>query len=217
MARKSVGSGAPASEWEVALSGFDDNGATGTVVFVSQNRPGIVLALTLVLDGTETVVGFEVRQQQPARSAEAAIGTRLLRSVLLGQLAHEAMQELRRRAHRAANPQFWRDDPAGEEQALLETLALQSVPLSHGRPGRRGYPLRHYAELAVQYEEWRLSGDRLATLAKQKHMSESALRAALGAARRKGLLTPAPPGRAGGSATEKARAILRAAAEKTST
>ena len=214
MARKSVGPDGPSNEWEVGGSGFDDNGATGTVVFLSAKRPGILLVLTLILDGTETVTRFEVRQQRTERRGEGSIGTRLLRSVSLGQLAHDGLQELRKRANRRTDPQFWRDDPAGRNQATLETLALYSVPLNHKRPGRRGHPREYYARLALEYEAWQQTGERFAVLAKRKHMSESALRAALGAARNKGLLTKAPPGRAGGNATEEAKTLLHLAANR---
>jgi hypothetical protein len=206
--RKSVGRDAPASEWEVVGSGFDDNGATGTVLFLSPKRSGIWLTLTLILDATESVTRFEVRQQYTERAGEIPIGTRLLRSVSLGHLAREGLKELRKRAERGTDPRF---DPAGRESALTTSLALHSKPAGHKRPGRRGHPPDHYARLAVEYEAWQRTGERLAVLAKQKHMSESALRAALNAARSKGLLTKAPPGRAGGSATAKAKAVLRTA------
>ncbi|MFJ4688261.1 hypothetical protein [Streptomyces sp. NPDC088789] len=209
MTQKSEGSGASSGEWNVAGSSFDDYGVTGSVFFISDSRPGIWLSLTLVLDGTETVTGVEIRLQHPERPADAAIGTRLLRSVPLGELAHEAMKELRDRADRAASPQF----AANQEQALLRALALRSKPIGHKRPGRRGRPPEYYARLAVEYERWRQTGDRLAVLARQENMSESALRAALNTARSKGFLTQAPRGRAGGSATEEAKAVLRTARE----
>lgn len=212
MTHKSVGSDAPSSEWTVAGSGFDDHGNTGSVYFISDGRPGICLSITLTLsDGTETIIGFEVRQLQPERPVEVAIGTRLLRSVHLGELAREATEELRRRADRAVGQGFWRNDPAAYERAMLKSLALHSFPSGPKRPGRRGHPPEYYARLAIAYEMWRQTGDRFAVLAKQKCMSESGLRAALGTARAKGFLTKAPSGRAGGVATEKAKAILRAA------
>lgn len=214
MTQKSVGSDTPSSGWDVAGSNFDDHRGTGTVFFVSEERPGLWLSLTLLLDGTETVTGFEVRQQHPERPVEVGISTRLLRSVPLGRLAHEATRELRNRADRAADPKLWRNDSAGWEQAMLTSLALHSVPQGHTRPGRRGHPLEYYAILAVEYEKWRQTGERFAILAKRHHMSESALRAALSTARRKGLLTNASPGRAGGIATEQAKTVLRAAAER---
>jgi hypothetical protein len=202
--RRSVGSGTRAGRWDVA--GAD--GAASTVVFICDERPGIWLALTLAPDGTETVTGFEIRDQHPERPAEVAIGARLLRSVPLGRLAHQALRKLQDGADRAADPQFWRDDPAGWEGAMENSLSLRSVTLGHKRPGPRGYPLEYYAKLAVEYEAWLKTGERLSVLAKRKCMSESALRAALGTARRKGLLTPTPRGRAGGHATDHAKALL---------
>ena len=194
----------------MAGSSFDENGATGSVFFFSDSRPGIWLSLTLRLDGTETVTGVEVRLKDPERPGDVAIGARLLRSLPVGELTHRAMKELLDRADRGA--QFAaRHDQASQERAMLMGLALRSVPLGHKRPGRRGRPREDYALLAVQYEEWQQTGDRLEVLARQRHMSESALRAALNKARSEGFLTPAPPGRAGGRATEEAKALLRAA------
>lgn len=218
VARKSVGSVTRSSDWEVAGSSFDDRGSTGSVFFISDERPGLWLSLTLVLDGrdvTERVVGFEVRRQHPEQPTESVLSARLLRSVTLGRLAREAMRELRNRADRAADPRFWRDDPAGQEQAILKALALRSESLGpRGRPGRRGHPDQYYARLAVDYEVWQRTGECLATLAKREHLSASALRAALGTARRRGLLTSAPPGRAGGKATEIAKVLLHATAKR---
>jgi hypothetical protein len=206
---KSGGSAAAVEGWTLAGSNFDDRGQVGSVFFTCPDRPGIWLSLTLVLDGTETVTAFEIHQQHPGAAADASIGTRLLRSVPLGELAAAAMRELSHRADRGTSPQFWSNDSAGYEQAMLKSLALRSTPLGHKRPGRRGRPDRYYAELAMEYEAWRQTGSRLATLARRRHMSESALRAALNTARTKELLSKAPAGTAGGVATDKAKAIIR--------
>lgn len=207
--RRSVGSAASIGEWEVAGPEAKDDGRTGTIYFFSTRRAGTYLAVTLPLDGSETVVGFEMWQQEQQGPAEAAISTRLLRSVPLGRLAHAALLELRRRANHGTDSRFWEGDSAGQGQAMLRSLALVSEPTGgHKRPGRRGHPDEHYARLAVDYEKWQQSGDRLAVMAARWFLSESALRAALGTARRKGFLTPALPGRAGGKATEKAKIVL---------
>lgn len=200
--------------WEIAGSGFNDHGSTGTVFFISAARPGVWLSVTLLLDGTETVTGFELRQQTPEERAETPIGARLIRSVPVGLLAHAAMLELRDRANRALDFESQSEDPVSWEQAMLRSLSLVSVPMGHKRPGRRGHPDQYYAQLAVEYEAWLQTDTPLATWAAQKSLSESALRAAVGTARRKALLTKAPPGRKGGTATEKAKVILRAAAQR---
>jgi hypothetical protein len=206
--RKSRGSAAVAGGWEVVGPDSDD-GRTGTVYFFSTRRPGLFLALTLQLDGSETVERFEVWRQHQTGPAQFDIGTRLLRSVPLGRLARAALLELRRRADHGTDPRFWQGDPAGQEQAMLQSLALRSEPIGgHTRPGRRGHPDDYYAQLAVDYQDWLRTGERLAGLAERHHMSESALRAALHTARRKDFLTPALRGRAGGTATDKARAVL---------
>ena len=79
------------------------------------------------------------------------------------------------------------------------------------RPGRPGRGDLFYARVAAAYDEWLDSGDRLGVLAERLHMSEPALRAVLGDARRKGMLTKAPPGRSGGRATDRAKRLLEEA------
>jgi hypothetical protein len=212
--QRSIGSAPAVGEWEVAGPESQSNDRTGTVYFFSTRRPGTFLAITLPLDGSENVVGFEVWQQEQERPT-GVVTTRLLRSVPLGRLASVALTELRRRANRSTATQRWGGDSAGQEHAVVRSLALLATPIGgHKRPGRRGHPDDYYARLALEYEEWQRSGDRLSVMAARRFLSEPALRASLGTARRKGFLTPAPPGRAGGSATEKAKRILGVSTER---
>lgn len=183
----------------------------GSVWFASEGSPGVRVVLTVLLDGT--VTGFEVHAAGTERASpypelessppadEVSIGTRLVRSVPVGDLAVIARAALRKEVEMwAQGSTSWVGD-----QAAVQARAL------HGdakRPGRRGRPARYFAALAVAYEQWQESGDRLAVLAEQLELTESALRAALNTARTKGFLTPAPPGRAGGVATGKAKQLL---------
>lgn len=81
-------------------------------------------------------------------------------------------------------------------------------------PGRAGRPDLFYAQLAREYVE--LLGGPVPVnkaLAKQRSYSETYTRSLVHEARRRGLLTLSPPGRAGGTLTEKARDLLRDADE----
>jgi hypothetical protein len=76
------------------------------------------------------------------------------------------------------------------------------------RPGRKGREDFEYAEIAALYVSKMGSGIEVAQVADELGFSTSAVRNFLWEARRRVLLTPAPPGRAGGSLTPKARALL---------
>ncbi len=78
------------------------------------------------------------------------------------------------------------------------------------RPGRRGRDDRAYAEIAALYVDEVLSGANGAVkrLAARLHYSPSQIRSVLYAARRRGLLTESPNGKAGGELTEKARRLI---------
>lgn len=80
------------------------------------------------------------------------------------------------------------------------------------RPGRRGRDERDYAEIAALYVDLLAAGDQtpVDTLAAKTYLSPSQLRNLLYEARRRGLLTKAAPGRAGGTLTDKARQLLEA-------
>jgi hypothetical protein len=75
------------------------------------------------------------------------------------------------------------------------------------RPGRGGRDDLWYAQLAAAYVAIG-SKTRVRDLAPRLHISESQLRNLLYETRRRGLLTSAPRGKAGGSLTEKAKELL---------
>ena len=187
--------------------------------------PGVLVVVTMGADGE--VVGFEAHAQGSERSwpldrgeqsvtvllpptepVDISITARLLRSVRLAALADLARSRL-------GVSLRWRPEEfeAFDEQTrdALGGRAIDSARLARQqaqRPGRRGRGDRYYAELAVAYEVWLDSGEPLRTLASEVHLSEPGLRTALATARRRGLLSPAPRGRAGGQATERAKALL---------
>lgn len=77
------------------------------------------------------------------------------------------------------------------------------------RPGRAGRPDLFYAEWAARYvTAMRETGPPLPRLAEEHGFNTSTIRGFLNEARRRGLLTQAPLGRAGGELTEKARELL---------
>ena len=77
------------------------------------------------------------------------------------------------------------------------------------RPGRRGRPDVELARLAARYVELLATGPGVPRLAKERLFTEAYVRALLGRARTRGLLTKAPPGRPGGALTDKALALLQ--------
>ena len=77
------------------------------------------------------------------------------------------------------------------------------------RPGRRGRNDIFYARWAALYVDALAEGPNpLPRLAKAEHLNESTIRGFLHEARRRKLLTDAPPGRAGGQLTRKAETLL---------
>jgi hypothetical protein len=77
------------------------------------------------------------------------------------------------------------------------------------RPGRRGRPDSFYAEWAARYvTAMREEGPPLPRLREEYDFDMSTIRGFLYEARRRGLLTRAPSGRAGGELTAKARGLL---------
>lgn len=214
MTQKSVGRDTP-DEWEVVDSTVADD--RGAVWFTSPDAAGVRVKVTVLLDGT--VIGFSVDDEgnvagyhylEPGASLpplSRVMTSRLVRSVPLAGLAQVARATLRADVERIIEYGTSRTPPRhGSAERDDQLMALRG---RGKRPGRRGHPDSYHARLAVEYETWLDSGERLAVLAERVHLTESGLRAALNVARSKGLLTDAPRGRAGGEATERARRLLR--------
>jgi hypothetical protein len=78
------------------------------------------------------------------------------------------------------------------------------------RTGRKGHPERYYAEWALAYVELLSAGVEwpIKDLAAGRGYSEATVRGVINRARKLGLLTPSPPGKAGGELTSRATALL---------
>jgi hypothetical protein len=87
------------------------------------------------------------------------------------------------------------------------------------RPGRPGLDPRYFASLAVAYERRVRAGSRtpVADIARERRVASRTITNHANRARALGLLTKGLPGRAGGTATQKARRILAEAATETTT
>jgi hypothetical protein len=109
------------------------------------------------------------------------------------------------------------EDVRAEARAWLQILPTLMPGLDASefddmkRPGRRGQKDLFYARWALRYVgELRNTPNPLPKLASEPPFrTASAIRGFLHEARRRGLLTAAPPGRAGGDLTDKAKALLR--------
>jgi hypothetical protein len=185
--------------------------------FVADEHPAVRVVVTFLLDGT--LLSFEVHNEGMERAhtpnawlsrkeggwplADVPILSRLVRAVPIGELVRVA---------RATVAEFAEAGAVGFKTPRLAGQMADHARKLRGdtkRPGRRGHPDRYYAELAVAYEAWQATGDTLKVFADRVHLTSSGLRAALHTARQKGFLTKAPPGKAGGMATEKAKELAR--------
>jgi hypothetical protein len=101
---------------------------------------------------------------------------------------------------------------AGLRVASRQAVALAGVPdlaVSH-RAGRRGKDDLYYARWAAEYADaLTRSGNPVAELAARNHLSASQVRNLVYACRKRGMLTAAPPGRAGGELTARAIELLQ--------
>lgn len=198
----------------------------GTVWYASPEMPGVRAAVTVRLDGS--VLGFELHAEGTERAypdlvagvefwrafddgemppiPAVSIGARQIRAVPVGELASRARAALREHLERIREHGTSVRPPRTTGDEMERRIVALRGDLK--RPGRRGQPDEYYARLAVAYEAWQDTGDRLAALATQVHLTVSGLRAALNVARNRGFLTDAPKGRAGGTATEAATRLL---------
>ncbi len=111
-------------------------------------------------------------------------------------------------------PKVLRETQAKSGSYFTDALAQRGFPASDLQRGKRmGRVVRDdrwYAELAARYVVMsrRKPASPIPVLANSLHLATSTVSDALGEARRRGLLTPPPPGRPGGQLTDKALAIL---------
>ncbi len=99
----------------------------------------------------------------------------------------------------------------GVPSEIAELPWREWVTTDRSRPGRLGRPDIEYAQHAELYVRVLRSGvpKPTAQLAEQLHLSPVQVRNIIGQARKRGLLTSAPKGRAGGELTELAIEILK--------
>jgi hypothetical protein len=199
-----------------SASGLEDDDPTvdARAVVMLPEFPGWRFFVTFSPAGR--VVGFEVHADlmQP--------------TTIRGQEAERTLSGLPR--HPAAAPaitsRFLHKLPLGEIERVAKggfmrvMSALKSTPelgerwgeafKDVPRPGRAGRSDRDYAELAARYVATidDKSPAPVADLAREMSLDEMTVRHLLTAARKRGLLTPAPPGRAGGELTDKAIQLL---------
>jgi hypothetical protein len=122
------------------------------------------------------------------------ITTRMLRQVRTGAIIA---------AHRAA-ARLWALPGIAAVMPDLPDLSVSE------RAGRRGRDDRFYARWAAEYADaLTRSANPVTELARRHHLSASQVRNLAHACRKRGMLTAAPPGRAGGELTARAIELLR--------
>lgn len=103
-----------------------------------------------------------------------------------------------------------RDHGLGTVNALLRERGYVAPKPKH--PGRKGRTDTYYAEWARRYvRECARSRTPIKNLAVRHHLAPQSVTDLISEARRRVLLTAAPPGRAGGTLTEKAQELLKQA------
>jgi hypothetical protein len=182
--------GLPDPEWQVDRFRDHDAGRW-SVTFVSMALPR--LAVTLTVSGDD-VTSFEIHPRD--HTDPEPLTAVILRRIPFGALAAVARSRL------SGEIQAWQSIGVPSDPELIEAAEPK-------RPGRRGHPDLVYARLAVAYQAWLATGQPITTLAEQQQLSVQGLRTRVAEARRRGFLTPAPPGRKGGLATDRARQIIK--------
>ena len=125
----------------------------------------------------------------PLEPGDSGITTRMLRDIHTGPLITSL---------RVA---------ASQHEALFGSAPDLSVGHRVGRAGRDGL---YYARWAGEYADaLTRSGNPVAEMAARHHLSASQVRNLVHACRKRGMLTAAPPGRAGGELTARAIELLR--------
>jgi hypothetical protein len=159
---------------------------------LDKHRDWIVKAIFTVIGTGPTLVSVSVAPA--ALSApESGLTTDVLRAVRVGDLHARARDWL---SLGPPDGPWFGTDPAEFNEVR--------------HPGRRGRDDSFYAQVAAWYVHLLTRADHApaAALAEQMKVSVSSIRGLLYEARRRGLLTNAPPGRAGGQLTDKARGLL---------
>ena len=194
-----------------------DHGKGVPATVVHDDLPGWQIRLVLDQDGLVESVCLEPRTTRgllrrfPARQPEAiddttsplppgGVTSRLLRRLPLGEIVEAVRAEL----HQTARDVAPHGRRAGHQFADRAAVFAR-------RPGRAGRGDRDYAEVAAAYVSILATGDLkpVETLAAQMVLSPSQIRNVLYEARRRALLTKAPPGRPGGQLTEKCHRVLK--------
>ena len=199
-----------------ATASFEHPDLPGWGVDLEIDAIGQVASLTLrpwggpgtnirsIRDGT-TVATFPANRP-PGAVPDGGVTARLLRRVPVGALLDRARQELTDIHADAA-------DFADQHPDTSAARAISDAALSFAsRPGRRGRPDVQFAQLADAYVRALGTGrpSPVQMVAQALYISPDTARNALHEARRRGLLTRPPPGRAGGQLTDKARRLLEA-------
>jgi hypothetical protein len=170
----------------------------GWVTLRHNGHPGYLFRIII---GPKLVpVGFEVRPESDEFDQPLTVSR--LRSFRFGEISSDAVRWYQRLAE--ANT---RNERLG---AHSERARKWLGGASWRRPGRRGRPDEDYAALAQLYVD-KVDAGRTAPvkeLAEELGYSASQIRNRLYEARRRGLLTPAPPGREGGRLTQRAEQLL---------
>ena len=138
--------------------------------------------------GRREIEQLTIRPWGDPRRTVGGITTELLRCVRLG--------EIQREVDRLLSGVVWPHAGFGE--------GFRDSP----RPGRRGRSDVEYAEIAAVYVSKLNEPNPTVATATELEYSPSAVGSMLHKARRRGLLTPSPPGQAGGELTRKARELL---------
>jgi len=157
-----------------------------------------VIASSTSTEGPE-LAGFMATTDGHSTSVPP-VTARFLRRLPVGEIETAARQH---HLSRLPSMKSWVSEPLVARYAKAFT--------EQPRPGRRGRDARAYAEVAALYVEKLPAGAKTAVkdLAGELGYSPSQVRNVLYAARRRGLLTPAEPGKAGGRLTGKALDLLR--------
>ena len=159
--------------------------------------------------------------RDPGRWSEQAVPEGGVPARVLRELRTSVADEVRRHVLQQL---------AGKRGAawILDSFGLQRMGFTEAildaphRPGRRGRDEAFYASIAVRYAVLVATGTRtpIQDLAKElvgqgEWFSPESVRQLVTKARARGLLTEAPPGRAGGVATERAWELVKTERRKT--